>query len=54
MADKKLKNIYTNELVYCKDLTETFVQNDITFIRVHSVDNPNREYLVNKAAFELV
>lgn len=47
----KLKNIYTGEVVFCKDITDTSIGSDYVFIKVFKEDNPNRLYLVNREAF---
>jgi|APGre2960657404_1045060.scaffolds.fasta_scaffold877253_1 hypothetical protein len=49
----RLKNLYSNEIVYCNNVNETVSDNNYVFIRVFSKENPQRIYLVNKAAYEV-
>ena len=49
----RLKNRYSNEIVYCNNLKETDSDNNYVFIRVFSKENPQRVYLVNKEAYEV-
>jgi hypothetical protein len=50
----KLKNRYTGEVVHCFDLKDTVVNGIITFIKVFDPANPNRVYLANKEAFDII
>lgn len=54
MKDVKLENRYTGEIVYCRNLDKITTSGDMVFIRVYKQENPEREYLVNRAAFEVV
>lgn len=47
----RLKNKYTNERVFCRDINDVMEDTLYTFIKVFSPDNPNREYLVNRDAY---
>jgi hypothetical protein len=47
----KLKNIYTGEIVITSNLYEKRVDSTMTFIQVHTEQNPQRKYFVNGAAF---
>jgi hypothetical protein len=51
---KKLKNRYTSEIVYTRDINETVINGENTFIKVYRENNPNREFLVNKDAYEIL
>lgn len=50
----KLKNIYTNEVVYCKDLNDITEGDGKVFIRVFKEENPERTFLVNRDAFTVL
>jgi hypothetical protein len=50
----KLKNVYTGEIVYCKDINETSEGGGLTFIRVFKEDNHQRTFLVNREAFRIL
>lgn len=50
----KLKNVYTGEIVLCKDINETTKGDNITFIRVFKEEYPQRTFLVNQAAFKVI
>lgn len=50
----KLKNKYTGEIVHCLDLKEIVVNGVITFIKVFDPANPNRVYLANREAFDII
>lgn len=52
--DVELKNKYTGDIVYTRKLNEVTNVNDINFIRVYSKDNPERTYLVNRDAYEVI
>jgi hypothetical protein len=54
MKPTKLKNIYTGDVVYCKNIEETTLVEEKAFIRVYSEDNPQRTFLVNRAAFNII
>jgi predicted RNA-binding protein with RPS1 domain len=54
MKPTKLKNIYTGDIVYCHNINETLLVDEKVFIKVFSEDNPNRTFLVNKAAFNII
>lgn len=47
----RLKNKYTNEIVFCLDINDVKEDTLHTFIKVFSPDNPDREYLVNRDAY---
>jgi ABC-type enterochelin transport system substrate-binding protein len=47
----KLKNIYTSDIVYCKDLKDITEGDDKVFIKVFREENPERIFLVNRDAF---
>lgn len=50
----KLKNRYTGEIVYTKDLNDVSFSDGIVFLKVYNDKQPNRIYLANKEAFEKV
>jgi len=51
---KKLVNVYTGEIVFCKNIDDVLVSGDMKFVTVYKQDNPEREYRVNIEAFHLV
>lgn len=50
----KLKNIFTGEVVFCKDINDTTEGQDYTFIKVWREENPQRIFLVNREAFTIL
>ncbi len=52
--DVELKNKYTGDIVCTRKLNEVTDVNGINFIRVYSKDNPERTYLVNSDAYEVI
>jgi len=50
----KLVNKYTKEEVYTRDYNEVIKEGNNEFIRVFIESNPNRTFLVNRAAFTIV
>jgi hypothetical protein len=50
----RLKNKYTNDIVFTKDLEDVYTQGGMDFIRVYNEKNPERTYLANKAAFDIL
>lgn len=50
----KLKNKYDHEIVCCKDITDVVNDKDYVFIKVYKESNPERVYLVNREAFNVV
>lgn len=51
---KKLKNRYTGEILYTKNINETVLNGEITFIKVFYEGNPQRIFLMNKDSFEIL
>jgi len=49
----KLKNIYTGDIVYARNVKQKYLSEDIVFVRVFREENPQREFLVNLNAFEV-
>ena len=49
----KLINKYTKEEVYTKDYDDVIKEGSNEFVRVFTQSNPQRTYLVNRAAFEI-
>ena len=47
----KLKNMFTNEIVYTDPTTMKRVECDMTFILVFKETDPGRKYWVNEGAF---
>ena len=54
MKPTKLKNIYTGDIVYCHNTNEITLVEEKSFIKVYSEDNPQRIFLVNRAAFNII
>lgn len=50
----KLKNIYTGEIVFCKDLNDITEGDGKIFIRVYKEENTERTFLVNREAFTVL
>ena len=50
----KLKNRYTNDIVYCRNIKEVVTTNGLNFIKVYNKTNPQRVYLANREAFDLL
>jgi len=50
----KLVNKYTKEEVYTRDYNDFVKEDTNEFIRVFNLSNPNRTFLVNRAAFTIV
>jgi hypothetical protein len=54
MKPVKLKNRYNGEIVYCKDIKDIVQDSSYTFIKVYKPELPERIYLVNKDAYEVL
>lgn len=50
----KLKNIYNNEVVYCDDYNNVRTEGGVNFIRVYHEEKPERTFLVNREAYNIV
>jgi hypothetical protein len=50
----RLKNKYTNDIVFTKDIKDVYTQGGMDFIRVYNEKNPERTYLANREAFEIL
>ena len=50
----KLVNKYTKEQVYTRDYDDVIREGSNEFVRVFAESNPQRTYLVNRTAFEVV
>jgi len=50
----KLVNKYTKEEVYTRDYDDVIREGSNEFVRVFNQSNPQRTYLVNRHAFEIV
>ena len=50
----KLKNLYSGEIVFTENFNDVRKLNDIEFIEVWHPNTPQRKYLVNRNAFQLV
>jgi len=50
----KLKNKYNGVIVYTKDYTDIYKVNEMIFIRVYDERNPERTYLANIEAFDII
>lgn len=51
MKPVKLRNRYNNEYLLCNDVKDVVTENNYTFYKVYTENNPNRVFLVNKEAF---
>jgi hypothetical protein len=49
----KLKNRYSGDIVYTRNIKETVSSENIIFVKVFKEENPQREFLVNLNAFEV-
>lgn len=47
----KLKNRYTGEIVFCRDIKKVIQENSYTFVQVYKEELPGRIYLVNLDAY---
>jgi hypothetical protein len=47
----KLKNRYTGEIVFCRDIKKVIHDNSYTFVQVYREELPGRIYLVNLDAY---
>jgi hypothetical protein len=47
----RLKNIYTNEIVFTEKNSNKRIEGDMTFILVFKEQDPGRKYWVNESAF---
>jgi hypothetical protein len=54
MKLKELRNRYSNEIVYCKNIDDIVVDTHYTFIKVFKKELPERTYLVNREAYEVL
>ena len=50
----KLKNRYSSEVVFTENYDEVRKEGNYNFILVFHADNPNRKFLVNRDAYEIV
>ena len=50
----KLKNRYNGDVVFCDNIKEIREESGVKFVLVYNSTNPNRKYLVNLDAFEVV
>ena len=50
----KLKNRYNGDVVFCDNIKEIREESGVKFVLVYNSTNPNRKYLVNLDAFEIV
>lgn len=50
----KLKNKYNGDIVFTKNYNEFKEESGIKFIQVYTQTNPNRVYLVNREAFDII
>jgi hypothetical protein len=50
----KLKNKYTGDIFCTNDFNEIAEQNGIKFVRVFHENHPDRTFLVNRDAFEIL
>jgi len=50
----KLKNIYTKEIVFTENYEKTLKKGELEFLYVYKEEMPQRKYLANKNAFEIL
>lgn len=50
----KLKNNFTGEIVFCKDVNDVYEVNGISFIKVWKEENQQRIFLVNRESFTII
>jgi hypothetical protein len=50
----KLKNRYSSEIVFAENYDEVRKEGNYNFILVYHAENPNRKFLVNRDAYEIV
>jgi hypothetical protein len=50
----RLKNRYTGDFVFTKEYDNIYEQGGMKFIRVYNEKNPERTYMANRDAFEVV
>jgi len=50
----KLKNRYSSEIVFAENYDEVRKEGNYNFILVYHAENPNRKFLVNREAYEIV
>jgi len=50
----KLKNLYTNEIVYTENYDDYQERDGLEFINVFKEENPKRKYLVNRNAYQIL
>jgi hypothetical protein len=50
----KLKNMYSENVVFTDDYNDVHKVNNKEFILVYSKENPERKYLANRDAFEII
>ena len=54
MKTVKLKNLYTKEIVFTENYDDVIQNGETEFIYVYKEENPNRKYLANRKAFEIL
>ena len=54
MKEVKLKNRYTAEVVHTKEYDKVIPSGSTEFIKVYHPENPQRTYLVNRLAFDIL
>lgn len=50
----RLKNKYNGTEVFTKNYEDVVIMDNMEFIRVYDVDNPQRTYLANKESFTII
>lgn len=50
----KLKNRYTGEIVFCRDIKKVIQDKNYTFVEVFKEGLPGRIYLVNLDSYEIL
>ena len=54
VKEVKLKNRYTAEVVHTKEYDKVIPSGSTEFIKVYHPENPQRTYLVNRLAFDIL
>ena len=50
----KLKNLYSAEIVYAENYDDIRKEGNYEFILVYHAENPERKFLVNRQAYEIL
>lgn len=50
----RLENMYDHDIVLCNDISDTINRDNYVFIKVYKENNPERTFLVNREAFNII